>query len=384
MSKKAVVPSKTKIAVIGGHLTPAVAFMQSLQTKQPDSSIVFIGREYSQRGKTQKSHERKTVKEIGATFIPLEAPRLHSYQPLAVVKTITGTIGSMMQAWKILGKQQPDVIVSFGSYLAVPVALAGFLRNIPIITHEQTLAPGISNRIISFFARMVAINDASVIGFFPKKKTKVIPTPVRSGIVHPTNTRPEWLAKRIVKPILLIQGGNQGSYIINNVISQTLPQLTAEYTVIHACGNPTSSNSYKRQLEKKAQALPLEQQKRYYVHEWVSEAELGWILSQEKVVSVARSGANTIMELIATQTPAILIPLPFAHYNEQLKNAQIMSDAGGGSIIQQHNFNSTTLLQELATIAKTYRAHQRKLALLDLPTNGGDQLVETVIQVLSK
>ena len=45
---------------------------------------------------------------------------------------------------------------------------------------------------------------------------------------------------------------------------------------------------------------------------------------------VARSGAMTIAELTVCGKPAILIPLPTAIYNHQLRNAEVMAKSRRG------------------------------------------------------
>ena len=47
-------------------------------------------------------------------------------------------------------------------------------------------------------------------------------------------------------------------------------------------------------------------------------------------VAICRAGALTVAELAVTGTPALLVPLPNAIDNHQLKNAEALRDAGGG------------------------------------------------------
>jgi UDP-N-acetylglucosamine--N-acetylmuramyl-(pentapeptide) pyrophosphoryl-undecaprenol N-acetylglucosamine transferase len=50
---------------------------------------------------------------------------------------------------------------------------------------------------------------------------------------------------------------------------------------------------------------------------------------------VARAGAMTIAELTACGKAAILIPLPSAIYDHQMKNARAMESTGGAMVISQ-------------------------------------------------
>ena len=69
-------------------------------------------------------------------------------------------------------------------------------------------------------------------------------------------------------------------------------------------------------------------------------------------------GASAAL-LAACGKPAILIPLPTAIYDHQMKNAKIMQDAGAAIVIPQAQLNGQRLAQELAAIlgnAGTLRA----------------------------
>jgi UDP-N-acetylglucosamine--N-acetylmuramyl-(pentapeptide) pyrophosphoryl-undecaprenol N-acetylglucosamine transferase len=58
---------------------------------------------------------------------------------------------------------------------------------------------------------------------------------------------------------------------------------------------------------------------------------------------VARAGAMTIAELTACGKAAILIPLPTAIYDHQMKNARAMEAAGGAVVLQQADLTGVKL-----------------------------------------
>ena len=49
----------------------------------------------------------------------------------------------------LLLKLKPDIVMSFGGYLAVPVVIAAKILGIPALTHEQTVVVGYANKLIS-------------------------------------------------------------------------------------------------------------------------------------------------------------------------------------------------------------------------------------------
>jgi UDP-N-acetylglucosamine--N-acetylmuramyl-(pentapeptide) pyrophosphoryl-undecaprenol N-acetylglucosamine transferase len=78
---------------------------------------------------------------------------------------------------------------------------------------------------------------------------------------------------------------------------------------------------------------------------------------------ICRAGALTISELIATQTPCILVPYPHAADNHQLANAKLIEDLGAGFIAiqdQELSNNITSIIEEiLADTDKLKKMQQR-------------------------
>jgi UDP-N-acetylglucosamine--N-acetylmuramyl-(pentapeptide) pyrophosphoryl-undecaprenol N-acetylglucosamine transferase len=66
---------------------------------------------------------------------------------------------------------------------------------------------------------------------------------------------------------------------------------------------------------------------------------------------VSRSGASTVAELAAIGRPAIMVPLPHALDQDQLANAAVLAQAGGGMVVKQADFTPTRLAQEIAALA---------------------------------
>jgi UDP-N-acetylglucosamine--N-acetylmuramyl-(pentapeptide) pyrophosphoryl-undecaprenol N-acetylglucosamine transferase len=67
---------------------------------------------------------------------------------------------------------------------------------------------------------------------------------------------------------------------------------------------------------------------------------------------VARAGAMTIAELTACGKPAILIPLPTAIYNHQMKNARAMEAAGGAMVLPQADLTGSKLSESISAIVQ--------------------------------
>lgn len=341
-----------KLLITGGHLTPALAFIDYLQTNHPSVNCFFVGRKYAQRSSGQLAHEETEVSKRKVTFIPFDSGKFTTRNPIKLIHEGGLFFTAFIRAFFILMTTKPTSILSFGGYLAVPIVLVGWILRIPIVTHEQTVTMGYANRVISLFAKKVAVSHADSADFAPKTKTVLTGLPIRSSLAIPRN-KPSWLPKVLSKPILYITGGSQGSEIINSTIQNCLKDLTKQWLVIHQCGLASNRN-YLRELQSASQSLPPASKNRYFVHEWITDEELGWIYQNASLV-VSRSGANTVAELSAFQLPSIMVPLPFSHQNEQLRNAQILEKVGLAVVIEQKQLNPHTLLEIISVVGSNLK-----------------------------
>lgn len=309
------------ILITGGHLTPAIATIKQLL--QLKSRVTFVGRKYVNSNQT-KSHESVQIKKLGIQFIHFDAPKLHRKPVKNNLYEIPKFIPSIKQARKIIRKTQPDAILTFGGYLALPIVLVSKYHHIPIITHEQTTKTGLANSIISNFATISAYSWPQNISQFPYQnrlaKTKFLTgNPVRPEFISPQK-QPAWLANHHNKPLIYITGGNQGARDINHYIYQHVQKLSSVYTIVHQYGHTPPLKSL--------------QAKSYYAKPWYEAAEAAWLMQNSDLV-ISRSGANTVTELLVTQSRSIQIPLPTSARKEQQINAQLLSQLGLAIILPE-------------------------------------------------
>lgn len=342
-----------KILVSGGHLTPALAFIE--YAKQfPENQIVFVGRVFAQAETKQTSHEEDEVKAIGVRFVALESGKMPTYLSKNFFAETSKILSGISRAFAIIRQEKPDVFVSFGGYLAVPLAIASYFQHIPIVTHEQTHTAGMANKLIAMFAQKVAVSYPETAQYFPAKKTIVTGNPLRKTVLATVQAvRPAFLQKFPNKPILYVTGGSQGSLFINDLIARSLLELTEHWFVIHQCGNSTEVTNYLQELTNAKDHLPPDQQQDYTVTEWLTEQDQAWIYTHTMGV-VARAGANTVQELMRLGKPAIFIPLMHARDNEQLKNAQMMASAGAAIILEQPETTPEKFLETMENFYQRY------------------------------
>ncbi|MEO6508501.1 MAG: UDP-N-acetylglucosamine--N-acetylmuramyl-(pentapeptide) pyrophosphoryl-undecaprenol N-acetylglucosamine transferase [Patescibacteria group bacterium] len=334
-----------KLLITGGHVTPALAVIDELQRSNKSVQILFVGRRYTSEKSREETLEYKEIKARKIQFIHLKTGRLTRVLSVATIFNLLKVPAGFFQAVRIIRKYKPDRVLSFGGYLALPIAVVASAMNIPVYTHEQTIQPGLSNRIIARFARKVLVSFEDSKQYFPKRRVVVSGNPVREQTL--TIQKKPFTIKK-TSPVIYITGGSLGSHSINALIEEILPELLEQYIVIHQVGNVKEYNDFRR-LEKYKKILPVELQKRYFLKEHMATDELGYIFSVSDLI-IGRSGANTFFELVRLKKPAIFIPLPWSGHNEQQKQADLYKTWGVGEVFNQEGSSKELLTLVHSTI----------------------------------
>lgn len=374
-----------KILVPGGHLTPALGFIDFVQQEHPEVDFLFVGRKYSQSKLKQEAIEEKEVSKRAVKFIELDSVR-SSGNIFSSLRSILSFFQALKKSVQIINHEKPSVVLSFGGYLAVPLVIAAKLLKVPIVAHEGTSVVGKANRLIFKFADQIAVSypnllsDSAISNY---SRIKLTGTPLRKKIIskQPLNS-PTWFSNQSNLPIILILGGNQGSLAINQLVKSSLNSLVPRWIVVHQCGRPNKLYHYRQELNDFAQEKSIPED-RYYVLEWIDEDDLVW-LYQHAFVAVARAGANTIEELIFHQLPAIFIPLPYSNYSEQLKNARYLEKQGAGVILTQEHANTDNLISCLASVNDNHKKIKTNISSIDRPNPlKASQMIFDLIKTVS-
>lgn len=345
-----------KVLVTGAHFTPAQAVIEEL-SNLPGMKIYYIGRKYTLEGDKTKSVESKILPTLGVVYYSIVAGRLQrSFTRYTLWSLLKIPIG-FLHAFYYLLKINPDVILSFGGYVSVPVVCGAWLLNKKIICHEQTLITSLANKINSYFATKILVSHQSSYSF-PSNKVTLTGNPIRKELLTNTNHKDSEIsqfisnAKRLKMPIIYITGGNQGSHIINQTIEQIISQLGQVAFVIHQTGD-----SKYQDFERLSNiAIQLDINQRYFVTKWVDVEDLRQVLENCRL-AITRAGANVLNELAYFGTQAIFIPIPYLNHNEQMINAKYYEKQGLGLTIPQSRLSGEILLPLILEMIKKDQPH---------------------------
>lgn len=368
--------SRKKLFITGGHVTPAMAVMEEITKRKLPWDIVFVGRRYALVGSTHDSAEYTLARERGWRFLSITTGRLHRDNIVKVCMGLWKIPLGIWQAYMYCRQERPDAVLSFGGYIAAPIALAAYLTGVPIITHEQTRRPGIANRMIGMIARRICLTFPDENHVFPKEKIVLTGLPIRSALFDPPAKAP--IAVDTKKPLLYITGGSTGAVSLNNLVFPIVKQLTKNYTVVHQTGD----ESLHRAKELRTR-LPSVLQKRYSVHRYIDASMVSWVLHRASLV-IGRSGANTVVELAVLGKVAIFIPLPWSGEGEQEANAQWLSKHGGAVVLGQSTATPESLRAAINTLFASLDAHHARAEHFSkmLPRNGASRVVDELATIL--
>lgn len=365
-----------KILITGAHFTPAQAVIEELK-KDPTLKIIYVGRKTTLEGDKAESVESKVLPNLGVKFIPITAGRLNRYFSFWSITAFLKIPVGFIQAFWILLKEQPDIILSFGGYVAFPVVFWGWWFSVPIIVHEQTLISGMSNYLSSFLASKIAVSFDKKYSF---NISKIILTgnPIRRELIENgiKNSNGRKSGAKPALPVIYITGGNQGSHVINLAVEEVLDKLTDSFTVIHQTGD-SKFKDFERLSENKNQ---LKNKDRYTVKKWFDLSELSNIYSKADLV-VCRAGINTLYELAYFGIPCITVPLPKIHKDEQRMNALFFKEAGLCQIIEQKDLSGVKLLAEIKAgfMKREYLKKRAGLANKVIIYNSSEKLAQETL-----
>ena len=246
-------------------------------------------------------------------------------------------------------------MLSFGGYIALPVAIAAWTLGIPVVTHEQTENLGLANRIIARFARRVLTARESGV-------------PIRRVLFNPP-LRPSFPIDT-ARPIVYITGGSTGARSLNTLVFPIVSELVKTYTVIHQLGSGDKSNA------------PIAQN-RYVVAEFFDAADIAWMYHHASLL-IGRAGANTVAEAAALGVPALFIPLPWAAGDEQTKNAQTLAAGGMAVVLEQKKLTGNDLFIYVRTMMQSIHRYKKSAEIVarKYPRDGAIALVKEIERIV--
>ncbi len=337
----------------GGHVYPALAVVDAL-TAEARHALLWIG--------SAGGVEQELVQRAGMPFEAIPAGGLHGMGPVTVARNLMRLVRGLARSLSLVNKWKPDVLFVTGGFVSVPVALACWLRRVPILVYLPDIEPGWAIKFLSKLATRIAVTAETSRKFLPSRKVVVTGYPVRRELAEMRQAKREALAHFRLEAshrTILLAGGSKGAQSLNRAWSKILDKMLERWQVIHISGMLDAGAAQARREQ-----LSDEQKSRYRLFAYLHSAEMGLALAAADLV-VSRSGASTLGEYPLMGLPAILVPYPFA-WRYQKVNADYLVEQGAAIRLDQDRLDQDmlpTLENLLNDEARLTRMQQRARSL---------------------
>jgi len=318
----------------GGHLYPGIAVARELLARQPDALVTFVG----------------TARGIEARVVPLEGfaldvIRSRGLKGKGLVDRLRGALimpASFVDAWRLLSKRRPQLVIGVGGYSSGPVVVLAAMRGVPTMLLEQNAVPGLTNRLLSRFVRAAAVTFDSTREFFGDKAF-ASGNPVRPEFVSPAVPTQGWASDEQTSVTrILVFGGSQGANAINVAMVEAAPRLAASHSHFRLTHQTGERDVEMVRAAYRAAGLPADVEPFLY--------DMGRRLRDADVI-VCRAGATTLAEITAAGKAAILVPLPTATDDHQRKNAEALAASGAAEVLLQNELSGAVIADRLLALA---------------------------------
>lgn len=318
----------------GGHLVPLISVAKKIREKAANVKFLFLG----PKGEIEIQH----MMQANIPMKKISVGKIRRYFSFLNFLDFFKVVMGFFQSLYHLVVFMPDVVFSKGGYASFPVVLAAWAYQIPVLIHESDSKPGLANSILAKFAKRVAVSYVDAERAFPSAKVILTGNPLREDIAqgNAQNIK-QMLNMADFKKIIFVYGGSQGAKIINDKITNILPELLKKYFVIHQTGK----NNFEEVKEKVGELGIKSEREGYFPIAYVGD-ELKDILAAADLV-ISRAGANSISEIAANGKASILIPLENSAGDHQKINAYTLDRVGGCVVLEENNLGENLLLSRI-------------------------------------
>ncbi len=355
----------------GGHLYPALAIAQALEGKHgaENCEFIFVG--------TKRGIEFRLRETLG---YPLELIDVRGFVRKIHWRNALFPFVLARALWKsgqLLRSFKPHLVVGTGGYVSGPIVSRAVAGQIPTAIQEQNSYPGFTTR------RLAGKVDRVYLGFDDARdhlneKMSALTTgnPVRKeiGAVE----RIEGVRSFGLDPqrkTILILGGSQGAQSVNDAVLAGIDSLSETSQILWQTGRA----NYDR-LVQQVGAMP-----HVRLFAFSEHIELAYAAAD---IAITRAGALTIAEMIASQTPSILVPYPFATANHQMMNALSVERRGGALIIANNELAGKNIIEEAQQTLASGRAQEMYEVLSDWSASNqqsaSDMIAEDLLELVNR
>lgn len=340
-----------------GPVTPLLALIETARARGEDHEFLWIG--------TERGVELPLLRKFGVAAAAIPSGKFRRYVDVRNVTDLWHIVRGVRAARVLLKEFAPDVCVTAGGYVSVPVHLAARTLGIPTVVHQQDVQIGLANRIMSRWATVVTATLSAHAQFFGAKKTVVTGNPVRPSVLEGSRERAiERFHLDPDRATVFCFGGGTGAASINTVVSQMARECNGLFQIIHLTGMERGTGAFVGPF--------------YHSYPFFTTEMADAYACADVVIS--RAGFNAISEAAAWGKPMILIPIGHSH---QEKNAAWAQAHGAALVLENDSLTSAQLFDSIRGLLADPTAHTEmaQSAKLLLPDNAAVRVWEEITGV---
>ena len=342
----------------GGHIFPGLALAAALRAR--GIPVVWLGAEGGM--------ETRLVPQHGIDIETIAISGVRGKGMGTLLRAPLRVLSAIRSASKILKARRPRAVVSFGGFAAGPGGIASVLAGIPLLVHEQNRAPGMTNRVLSRFARRVLTGFPDA---FPGKET-VVGNPVRDVIAQVASPAERFAGRGSDDDMrVLVLGGSQGARALNEAMPAALRQIEGSNVIVrHQCGERMREEAEKAYANAGVVAS---------VEPFIADMAAAYAWAD---VVICRAGALTLAELCSAGVGSVLVPLPTAVDDHQTKNAQYLVQRRAAILLKQDEALASKLAMELRNFVldPAKRLFMAEAARALAKNDAADRVADAVLQ----
>lgn len=358
----------------GGHFYPLIAIGEAIRDRDTalagQTELYYMGPD---------AYNRDSLARLNIKYVHCGAGKHRRYFSILNFIDTFKTFFAIFTAIRKLYLLYPDVIMSKGGYTSVPIVIAAWILNIPIVIHESDAVPGRANKLAAKHARYIAISYDETADLFPDEKVALTGVPLRKFFLAGQPNAHARLGISTEKHMILVLGGSQGAERINNLVLESLDELLPSYTVIHQVGPEHEEN-----VTKSAGSLITDMNllERYFIYGHMTGEQIA-MAQQTASVIISRAGSGSIAEIAQSGKPSILIPIPEDISHDQRSNAYAYARTGAATVIEEKNLTDGLLEAELHKILsdKTHYESMSAAARSFTRPNAAYTLADTLLAI---
>lgn len=318
----------------GGHVTPVLAVLNQLAKLEPDLQATFV----CDRVFEGQARGLMATADVTVRVRTIRAGKFRRYKHLTFLQHFTVPsvvigntldigkifVGFLQSLWLLIVRR-PDVIFAKGGYVCLPMGLAAWLLQVPLVIHDSDTRPGLTNKVLSRFAAAIATGSPLENYNYDRAKATFTGVPINDHFRPVAPERKQVLKQKLgfdpQQKLIIATGGGLGARSINQAMLRAAPELAEHAISIF----DIAGKLHFPDIEAHSQNLA-----NFKAVAFVYDAM--WDVLGAADVVVARGSATFLQELAGLEKAVVIVPAK--QLGDQLKNAAMYKAAGAALVVE--------------------------------------------------